>query len=147
MIQHTSPGFEVLDHPADLGISAWGASLPELFVQCARAFTSVLIDLESIEPSEIVEVQVMAEDLEFLLYNWLSELIYRFDGESWLFSRFEITSIERVGGQEILKAELRGEPYDATKHQMKTYVKAITMHQLKIETTREGYYAEVYFDI
>jgi SHS2 domain-containing protein len=94
-----------------------------------------------------MEVQIMAEDSEFLLYNWLSELIYLFDGEGWLFSDFNVTSLGRVGGQEMLKAELRGERYDATKHAIKTYIKAITLHQLKIEGTREGFYAEVYFDI
>jgi SHS2 domain-containing protein len=108
---------------------------------------SVLIDLHTVEPSEGIEVQVLAEDSEFLLYNWLSELIYRFDGEGWLFSEFTVSSMGRVGGQEMLKAELRGEPYDATRHEIKTYIKAITLHQLKIDVTREGYYAEVYFDI
>lgn len=146
-MQTSLSGFLILDHPADLGFKAWAQNLPDLFAECARALTSVLVDLETIGGEDATAVEILGDDLETLLYNWLAEILYLFDGEKKLFSDYVVLSHRQHEGTEFLQAELRGESYNPAKHQVKTYVKAITFHQLKIERTDQGYSAQVYIDI
>ncbi len=140
-------GFTILDHPADLGFKAWAPNLPDLFAECARALTSVVVDLDAVEPLEISAVEVLGDDIENLLYNWLSEILYMFDGEKKLFHDFAILRHTSGDGSEFLQAELKGEPYQREKHAIKTYVKAVTYHQLQIRHGADGYTAQVYLDI
>jgi len=147
MPETLASGFEVLDHPADMGFRAWAPTLTDLFAECARALMSVLVDLDSVTADESVGVEVLGDDVETLLYNWLAEIIYLFDGEKKLFRDFSILSHRSSDGTEFLQAELQGEPYDRERHEIKTYVKAITFHQLKVEHTPKGFTAQVFLDI
>ncbi len=147
MPETLASGFEVLDHPADMGFRAWAPSLSDLFAECARALTSVLVDLHSIKAEETVGVEVLGDDVETLLFNWLAEILYLFDGEKKFFCNYAIISHKSTDGTEFLQAELGGETYNPEKHEINTYVKAITFHQLKVEHTEEGFTATVFLDI
>ena len=135
--------FRILEHTADVGFEAFGATREETFANAARALFFLITDLESIEPRKPVVVMEKSSDAASLLVDWLSQLLYLHDGEGWLFSDF------RVGleGDTALVAEARGEKLDPARHQMKLLVKAITYHQLAFEQTPEGWRAQVYVDI
>ncbi len=147
MMRTTAHGFELLDHPADLGFAAWAPTLPDLFAECALALTSILVDLKEVEPRDFVGVEVLGDDIESLLYNWLAEILYQFDGEGRLFCQCNIISHVSRDGTDRLQAELRGEAYDKSRHELKTYVKAVTFHQLSVKHEAQGYTARVYLDI
>lgn len=147
MPETVASGFEILDHPADMGFRAWAPTLADLFAECARALTSVLVEIATIQPRESMGVEVWGDDVETLLFNWLAEILYLFDGERKLFSQFSVVSHKSSDGMEFLQAELSGEAFDRERHQVKTYVKAITFHQLKVEHTDKGYQATVFLDI
>ncbi len=142
-----SAGFEILEHPADLGLRAWAPGIAQLFEECALALTDVLFDRETIQPAEAVTITVTGQDYEYLLYNWLSELLYFFDGEKLIFSQFRVLQLEPRPEGWCLHAQGQGEHYDAKRHQIKTYVKAITFHQLNIAETAGSFTALVYLDI
>ncbi|MBZ5542137.1 MAG: archease [Acidobacteriia bacterium] len=135
--------FRILEHTADVGFEAFGATREETFANAARALFFLITDLESIEPRKRVVVMEKSSDAASLLVDWLSQLLYLHDGEGWLFSDF------RVGleGDTELVAEARGEKLDPARHQMKLLVKAITYHQLAFEQTPERWRAQVYVDI
>jgi SHS2 domain-containing protein len=144
----TEAGFDILDHPADMGFHAWASSLPELFAESARALTSVLVDADSVKPVKEIQTEVTAHDRDYLLYNWLSEVLYYFDGEQFLFSDFKITLHTKSGADQLkLSATMRGESYQHHKHEIKTYVKAITLHQLAVTEHDGRCHAQVYLDI
>ena len=48
----TSPGFMILDHPADLGIEAYGQTLAESFEQAALGLISVILDPATVRQVE-----------------------------------------------------------------------------------------------
>lgn len=146
-MQKQASCFEILDHPADMGFRAWAPNLPDLFAECGRAVTSILVDLEAVSLTEQTAVEILGDDLESLLYNWLAEILYLFDGEKKLFGEFVIVNHKNNDGTEFLQAELNGERFSPEKHQIKTYVKAVTFHQLSIVHNEEGYTAQVYLDI
>lgn len=135
--------YETFDHTADLGLRIRAADLDTLFAEAAEAlFAAVVDDLTTIEPRDATDIRIDGDDLAFLLFDWLKELLYRCDAERRLFRRFEI-AVRATG----LIARAWGEPLDPARHQLSREVKAITYHGLTVERTSDGWLAEVIVDI
>ncbi len=130
-----------------MGFSAWAESLPELYATCARALTSTLVDIESVGKRLPMTVELHGDDLETLMFNWLSEILYLFDAERIFFSEYTVTRFENIGDDYHMQVDLHGEKYNENTQQVKTYVKAITFHQLAIKLIEDGFQAQVYLDI
>jgi SHS2 domain-containing protein len=135
--------FRVLEHTADIGFEAFGSTRKEVFANAARALMHLMVDLESIVPQGKLSLRAEASDMPNLLVNWLSEILYLFDAEGWLFRDFEVEDLT----EHSLEAMARGEKFDRTRHQAKLLVKAITYHQLDLRETAQGWRAQVYVDI
>jgi len=135
--------FRILEHTADVGFEAVGATCEEVFANSARALFHLIVDLETIAPRDATSLSVGGSDTASLLVNWLSELLYLHDAEGWLFSEFAVTLQPDVS----LAAVVRGEKFDSARHQSKMMVKAITYHQLSLVRTPQGWRAQVYVDI
>ena len=135
-------GFELIEHTADVGIMAYGADVKEAFVNAARGMFSLIVEPGDIQNVEYRDIEVTAPDEESLLVTWLNELIYLFDAETMLFSRFDIIEL----GTDRLKARVYGEPADEARHTLKTGIKAATYHM--VEVVRDnGVRVKVLFDI
>ena len=135
--------FRILEHTADIGFEAFGATREEVFANAGRALIHIVFDLESIAAREQVSIEVQGSDSAGLLVNWLSEILFLQDAENWLFRDFEVRELS----DRALSAIARGEKFDSARHQAKLLVKAITYHQLVLEQTAEGWRAQVYVDI
>ena len=135
--------FETFDHTADVGLRVRARDLDGLFAEAAHGLTSLLVDnLDAIRPQQDAAINIDGNELDYLLFDWLNELLYRFETEHSLFSEFDVRVTERG-----LTATLRGEQLSAERHQLSHEVKAITYHQLKVEPTEEGWLAEMIVDI
>ena len=135
--------FEFFEHTADLGLRIRAADLDTLFAEAAGAlFAAIVEDPSAVRPEQCVEVRLAADDLEYLLFDWLKELLYRFDVDHLVFSRFEVHV-----GADGLTGKAWGEPLDRSRHEPAHEVKAITYHGLKVEQTTDGWLAEVIVDI
>ena len=135
--------YEVFDHTADLGLRISAPTLPELFVEAARGLCSLMVeDLSSIQPVVSRTIELKNEDLEYLLFDWLNELLYASDTEHLVFSKFEA---KLVGS--TLSATAAGEKVDSTRRRLAHEVKAVTYHGLKVEHDESGWRAEVIVDI
>jgi SHS2 domain-containing protein len=135
--------YETFDHTADLGLRICSPDLSSLFVEAARALFSVIVeDLDTVQPRERVDVQLTGDDRAYLLFDWLNELLYRFDTEHKVFGKFEA---QVTNGH--FKGSAWGEPLDRARHVLSHEVKAITYHGLRVEETPEGWIAEVIVDI
>ena len=135
--------FEIVDHTADVGIIAYGADIKELFSNAALALFSLITEPENIEEKLHRDLEIVSEDRDSLLIEWLNELIYLFDAEHILFRRFDIEDLS----YNQLKATCYGESFDPLRHKIKTGVKAATYHMLKIDKGGSGYKAQVIFDV
>lgn len=142
-----SQGYELLDHPADMGFRAWSPSLKQLFATAAETLTSILVDLDTIKQDLTVVLEIDGDSEEMLLFHWLSEILFLFDADGTLFSDFEILDIMTMDSGWKLIAKLHGQEFSKDSHQIKTYVKAITLHQLKVECKDERCELQVYLDI
>ena len=135
--------YEIVEHPADVGFRAYGATLEELFKNAAEAMMSLGCALESIEERERREVAAHGENLEALLYDWLTEILAIADAEQLVFHRVEVPEV--AGGK--ARGVVYGEKFDKSRHNAGTYIKAVTYHQLQIEQTPDGWRAQVFLDV
>ena len=135
--------FRVLEHTADVGFEAWGATRAEAIANAALALQDLTVDLSAITAREELPVVAEGENGLELLVNWLSRILYLFDAEGWLFSDIQVQSLE----EGKIQAVGRGEKFDPVRHSVKLQVKAITYHQLALEPAPQGWRARVFVDI
>lgn len=134
---------EVFEHTADLGLRIRAADLDALLAEAGEAlFEAIVEDLSTVVAKEKFDVHVTGDDRVYLLFDWLNELLYRFESEHWLFSRFEVHVTA-----EGLEGSAWGEPLDRDRHALSHEVKAITYHGLRVEPEGDGWLAEVIVDI
>jgi SHS2 domain-containing protein len=138
-----APRYELLEHPADIGFRTFGDSLAELYANSALAMLSIASEPAEVEPRERYALSVSSGDRESLLVDWLSEVLYWFDGKRIAFREFNVTVLTETH----IDAAGLGEPRDPRRHSSHLVVKAVTYHQLKIEQRGRLWTAEVYLDI
>jgi SHS2 domain-containing protein len=134
---------ETFEHTADLGLRIRAADLDTLFAEAGQAlFETIVPDLGSVRLERSVPVEIAGAERDYLLFDWLKELLYRFDAEHLLLAKFE-AHVAHKG----LTGSAWGEPLDPARHILEHEVKAITYHGLRVEQRPEGWLAEVIVDI
>src|SRR5437773_10395537 len=114
--------FELFEHTADLGLRVQATSLDDLFLDAAHGLLAMLVaNPESVRPIKEKSITLTADDPAYLLFDWLTELLYTFETEKLLLCDFAL-KIESNN----LSATCRGEPMDLARHRMDHEVKAIT---------------------
>jgi len=136
--------YELIEHTADVGIKAFGGSLSECFANAAKGLFDIITDKSAVGSVGQYNITLTAPDLEQLLVDWLSELLFIYSAENIVFGSFDVTVDEKT---HFLHAEVFGEPYDNQKHGYGMEVKAVTYHMLKVEKGPMGYVAQVILDI
>ncbi len=135
--------FEIIEHPADVGFLAYGATLEELFANSALAMLSLACDLAGIAEREQCTIALSGADTESLLFAWLAEILAVGEIERLVFRRVEVMEFAR----EHVRGIAYGEPFDKRRHAAGTYIKAVTYHQLRVEQIADGWRAQVYLDV
>jgi len=135
--------YELFEHTADLGLRVQATTLEELLVDAARGLLAMLVaNPEEVRPIQTKTISIDESEPAYLLFDWLSELLYAFEADRLLLVEFDL----KLHGHQ-LTATCRGEQMDARRHQMEHEVKAITYHGLRVEQTTAGWQAEVIVDI
>jgi SHS2 domain-containing protein len=132
--------FRLIDHTADIGLTASGRTLGEAFANAAYGMFSIIAELKNVRERETRQVELEAAEAETLLFDWLNSLLYFFDVDGLLFKKFEV-SLSGNG----LKATCRGEKYDPARHRLKLGVKSATYYQLNVD--RDKNRVGVIFDV
>jgi SHS2 domain-containing protein len=136
--------FEFFDHTADIGARIYGKSLAELFENAARAMYNALGRLHKPESNLHKTIEIQAESSEDLMHDWLADLLYEIDVNHVLYDDFEMHELTARS----LKATLHGGPIDFALSQTNEEIKAVTYHQLRVESLPDGSWcATVIFDV
>ncbi len=130
---------------ADAAFEVEGKTLEELFRDAAVATFEVMADTGTVKPEVTREIELENEDVDNLLFDWLSELVYLKDADGLIFSRFDVNI--RKNDAYKLKATASGEPINQRKHSLRSDVKAVTYHMFEVKKTGENWTARVVLDI
>jgi SHS2 domain-containing protein len=139
-------GYRVIDHTADLGIEIEADSVDELFGEAALALADCVTEVAAIEARGRRELQVVSNDLESLLVDWLSELLFVFETKGELYSAADAEVSRTERGWRVV-ASVRGEVFDGERHLLKVPVKAVTYHGLEVVEHEGEWRARVILDI
>ncbi len=139
----TDQGFESFETTADVGITAWGETLEDLFANTARGMFALMVDPGTVRSTSLLPIEAQGSDLPSLLVAWLNELLYRCEAEEWAPSDVRVTAV----GDGRASGELVGEPAETGRHQFKGVVKAATYHLLECHKDNDRWRARVVFDV
>ena len=134
------PRFRLIEHTADIGLTAGGKTLDEAFANAAYGMFSIMADLNGIAEKESRTVELQHPEPERLLFDWLNSLLYFFDVDNLLFKRFEVRLFDNN-----LEATGYGERYDSSRHHLKLGVKSATYHMLNVDSSQNR--VRVIFDV
>jgi SHS2 domain-containing protein len=136
--------YELFEHTADLGLRAAAPTLEKLLVEAAHGLLAILVaNPDAVRPLQSRTITLTAQQPPYLLFDWLTELLYAFETEKLLLAKFDL----KIANGE-LTATCRGEPMDPARHQMEHEIKAITYHRLRAEQKSDkSWFAEVIVDI
>ena len=99
----------------------------------------------AVEPRTSEDISLESPDLDLLLVDWLSELLFRFETRGLLIARATVevatTDVHRLG------ARVEGELLDPARHPMKVLLKAVTYHGLEVKRHGDVWIAQIIFDI
>ena len=120
-----------MEHATDAFIEVTASTLNEAFTLAAQSVVDITLDRDTIEEKVQRTLTVSAQDLTYLLFNWLEEVNYQIITEGFSIARFSLeiskNSIYR------LNATAYGEPINLKKHHFKIEIKAPTFHMMEIK--------------
>jgi len=131
--------FEELEHTADIAIRVWGSTLAALFANAAYGMACQLTDLDEIDLTVEKEIKLRAEDVEMLLVDWLSELLYLGEREDAVFVIFEM-------GQ-VTPHELHAVARGGRIREHQAHIKAVTFSQMDVQEINGVYETPIVFDV
>ncbi len=135
--------YELVDHTADVGIKAYGKTLSEAFENAAKGMFDIITDSSEIENIGQYNIELEAPDLEQLLVDWLSELLFLNSAKNIVFGFFKVELDDK---KNKLSAKVFGEKFDISKHKAGAEIKAVTYHMLEVKK-KKPFRVQVLFDI
>jgi len=135
--------YELIDHTADVAIKAYGKTLSEAFENAAKGMFDIITDNSEIENTGQYDIELEADNLEQLLVDWLSELLFLNSANNLVFGFFKVEMDEK---KNKLSAKVFGEKFSISKHKAGAEIKAVTYHMLEVKN-KKPYHIQVLFDI
>ena len=135
--------YEILEHTADIGFLARGATLGDLFGNATRGFMAIAAETSRVEGRDEWPVRVSSPDLPSLLVDYLSELLYLLDSGRFIARDVRVDDVNDTS----ISAVLLGEPRALERHPWKLIVKAVTYYGLAIGERDGEWQASVFLDI
>ena len=138
-----SEKYRIIDHTADIGLHVFGADPQDLFANSALAMFDIITDPQSIEAVDTLTLTVKGGDWPDLMVNWLRELLYLWSGKQLLVASTRFTGIS----ERELIAAVTVDRYDPDRHKIKTEIKAVTYHQIRVDCRVTGWQSRIIFDV
>ena len=143
-------GYTIFDHTADVGLKAWGISLPHLFRYVTQGMLTIIGN--GYQNGKIIRypLSVTADTAEELLLRWLKEILFLIERESILIQAFHFETINLGKHRSnccYLKASICGYKHYKIRHDFCTEIKAITRHLFQVKKSLFIWKANLIFDV
>ena len=135
--------YQEIDHTADMGLRITAGSAAALFSEAAKGMFSLIVGGKTLGATETRDIRAQAGDWAGLLVDWLRELLYLWHSEN---KRFCTVVSWAVADHEIT-ATVLFDTIDPAIHVIRSEIKAVTYHQISVETDGRQWTAQVIFDV
>jgi len=135
--------FKILDISGDVGLTAYGNTKEEAFINAATGMYSLITDPSSVLEKKVIHISVENQSTDGLLVSWLNELVLHFDAYGFIGKKI---GVEHFSDNKIT-AGISGEEFDPDRHEGNLLIKAATYHKLRIEKIDNLWEIDVIFDI
>jgi SHS2 domain-containing protein len=134
--------WEIVEHTADVGIRGWGENFPTVVEALARGLFEVIAGPGEVESQVVHKLRIEGVEREDLLHEALEALntLHQVRGE--IYGEVRVEALDTG-----LAIEVEGEAIDPDRHDLRTEVKAVTWHDLRVEETADGWEGYVLLDI
>jgi SHS2 domain-containing protein len=136
-------GYEHIDHSGDVGVRATGRDLGEAYANAALGMYALVAKPDTVESRRDVDVSVERETLEDTVVAWLNELVYMLDAHGFIGCAIDVHEATETS----VRATVRGEEFDPSRHGGGLLVKAATYHSIRTEREGGNWIFEVIFDL
>jgi SHS2 domain-containing protein len=130
---------------ADCAMEVEGSDPDDLFETAAAALAQLMVDPATVTLSVDRTIELDADALDLLLFEFMSELIFLKDRDREVFPRCQV----RVSGEGPfrLKAQAQGGVIDPERTALGADPKAVTFHQFAVTPRDGGWTARLVIDI
>ncbi|MBM2805185.1 MAG: hypothetical protein HW419_3078 [Deltaproteobacteria bacterium] len=135
--------YRITTHQNELAVRIVGNSQADLFAASGFALFDVMADIDKIEATERLSLEVEGSDRDDLMVNWIRELLYLYQGSGYLLKEFKINEVKDT----LVKAEVAGEKIDPDRHEIKQEIAAVAFHKSRMQKTGNQWIAQVIFEI
>ena len=122
--------YKYLEHSTDALIEVKAPNLTKAFEVAGQSIVQTIIDDSKIDEDIQKKITVEGKDLDYLLYNWLEEIIILTITDVFAIKRFKLDVKKEPF---VINAELFGENIDIKKHGFKVEIKSPTFHEMEID--------------
>lgn len=129
------------EHTGEIRLHVEASCLAELFAEAARALASLIAEPSAWGAPDVDDALVVVQsvDRDALLVDWLNELVYLGEVKKRVFPEIRIEALT----PRELRAFVRG----VVPSELRTPVKAATMHDLRVTPGVRGWEAAVVLDV
>lgn len=135
--------YRLIDHTADFGIHVFGSDSKELFANAAWAMFDLITEIDSLKGMDSCDIKISGDDWSDLMVNWLREILFLWNGKEMLVKMAHILSLSKND----LSAKVVFDQYDPDLHIITTEIKAVTYHQIQVNSGFSGWEAKIIFDV
>jgi SHS2 domain-containing protein len=139
--------YKVIEHMADIGLKAFGETKEKLFQNAARGMFFIITGSSNLAKQgneHYWAIKCEGANLEELLVEWLSELLYIHSTDFVILNDFIIKSMTSNN----LQAESHGLKINESSYNIEKEIKAVTYYNLQVLKNEKGYWeATIVFDI
>ncbi len=137
--------YKFLPHTADAMFEVKAKDVEKVFIDSAKALNAIQVRLNTLKKRIKKEIILKNDSLEFLLYDFLEELVFLKDTEQLLFKDFKV-KIKKNEKYELF-AECYGDKINPNQQELLCDVKAITLENFKLWREKNFWKATVIVDI
>ena len=131
---------------ADIAFEAEGDSPEELFLGATQALIETMADPLTVTTSWHQPITKTEEDLEALLFDWLSEMVYWKDAAGVVFHEAPLT-LTWTRGKWTVSGRLEGARVNHQVQELRNDVKGITKHLYRVEEVGTRWRVTVVVDV
>ena len=141
MKSRSREGFELTEHPADIGIEAYSSTREGILEHSCLGLMTVMTDPSRVGRALVHTFNIADSSPALVLRRVLSEVLFLSSAQDVFFSAFDVT-----WGSSIT-VTCHGEPIDPSHHELRVEVKAITAPGLRFERSGDAWASFVLVDV